>query len=163
MRIVWTIMVLVLLVGSGWVVMHAHTRRADQQQMEQRTIGAIRAIQSEIKVIAGTEGAELNGRGWPVTIDPAWFEGQTPANAMLKGARPWLEVAAPDQADLMHPVVRQAVDRSTPAFWYNPGNGVVRARVPVMISDKAAIEAYNRINGSTITSLVDVSPERAKR
>ena len=135
MRIVWAIMVLVLLAGSGWVVTHALSRDSEQQQQERRTKSAIAQIQSEIKVVAGTAGAELNGRGWPVTIDPAWFDGALPANAMLTGARPWLEVAAPDQANLKHPVVRQAVDVGTPAFWYNPGNGIVRARVPVMISD----------------------------
>ena len=163
MRIVWAIMVLVLLAGSGWVVTHALSRESQQEQLEQRTRGAVASIVGEIKVVAGTSGAELNGRGWPVTIDPSWFGGALPANALLVGQRSWREVAAPDQADLQHPLVRQAVDHSTPAFWYNPGNGIVRARVPVMISDKAAIAAYNRVNASSINRLIDVVPTIVER
>ncbi len=163
MRIVWTIMVLVLLTGSGWIVMHAHGREADQKQAEQRTKSAIQAIHRHINVISGTQGAELNGRGWPVTVDPTWFGSSVPVNALLKGSRPWLEVAAPDESDLQHPLVRQAVDRDTAAFWYNPGNGVVRARVSVMVSDKAAVEAYNRVNGAHIDTLVRVPADATKQ
>jgi hypothetical protein len=48
-----------------------------------------------------------------------------------------------------------AFDRSIAAFWYNPANGVVRARVPVTISDQRATELYNRINGVFLTSIFE--------
>lgn len=155
-------MVLVLLTGSGLIVMHARSREAGQHDQERMTGSALRVIQREIKVRSGIAGAELNGRGWPITIDPGWFGADVPVNALLQGSRPWLEIASPDEHEFTHPMVRQAVDRDTAAFWYNPGNGIVRARVSVMVSDKAAIEAYNRVNASSIRALVDVSEDVQK-
>jgi hypothetical protein len=39
------------------------------------------------------------------------------------------------------------------AFWYNPYQGILRARVPVMISDEESLSVYNRINSSSLTSI----------
>ena len=148
-------MVAVLLAGSAWVVLHARAQEHAQTSAERRTTSAIERVEREIRIRSGAEQVELNGRGWPVTIDPSWFGSEPPANALLKGARPWLEVASWDERDLEHPVIRQAVDRSIAAFWYNPGNGIVRARVGVTVSDKIAIDVYNRVNTGSITRLVD--------
>lgn len=155
MKFVWVIMIAGLLAGSAWFVVFAQSKTASQENAEARTRSALASIQREIRVRSGSEGAELNGRGWPVTMDPAWFDGQPPANALLKGSRPWVEVASWDERDLEHPLVRQAVDRNIAAFWYNPGNGIVRARTGVMVSDKAAIEAYNRVNNASIDAIVE--------
>lgn len=162
MKFVWVIMVAVLLGGSGWIVNHALSAKQDQIAAEQRTQSALKQIERQIRIMAGSNGAELNGRGWPITIDPAWFGTDVPKNALLTGARPWLEVASPDEKALTHPVVRQAVNRDVAAFWYNPSNGIVRARAGVMVSDKAAIEAYNRVNSSSITTLVYVDVDATK-
>jgi len=88
-----------------------------------------------------------------VTIDPAWFQEAAPGNPLLDEDRPWVEVAGTSQADLLHPPVRMAVEKSIAAFWYNPYQGVVRARVPVMVSDDKATELYNRVNGTGMSSI----------
>ncbi len=153
MRYAWVIMIALLLGATGFALHHAQRERASVESAEARTSGALSRIGREIRIRAGTAGAALNGRGWPATIDPAWFGGKPPQNALVGGDRPWLEVASPDQHALTHPPVRQALDGTCAAFWYNPGNGFVRARVGVRMSDRAAIEAYNRVNGANISAL----------
>jgi hypothetical protein len=45
---------------------------------------------------------------------------------------------------------------STAAFWYNPYKGILRARVPYDISDERALDLYNRVNGTSVSSIYGV-------
>jgi hypothetical protein len=56
---------------------------------------------------------------------------------------------------MLHPPVRLTLDDRMASFWYNPYQGVVRARVPVQVNDDAALELYNRINGCSLLSIFD--------
>lgn len=125
----------------------------EEEAMFQRAQTDLRRMELEIKYRAATKTTELNARGWPVTIDPAWFQAGAPDNPLLDDDRPWVEVAGTQQAELMHPPVRMAVDGELAAFWYNPYQGVIRARVPVMVSDDKATELYNRINSVSVSSI----------
>lgn len=136
----------------GGAVYFNRARKADDALL-QRAQGEVKRMEQEIKYRAATKTAELNARGWPVTIDPAWFQNGAPGNALLDEERPWVEVAGTQQADFMHPPVRMAVDGSLAAFWYNPYQGVIRARVPVMVSDDKATEMYNKVNGVSMSSI----------
>ena len=42
---------------------------------------------------------------------------------------------------------------SVAAFWYNPYTGTVRGRVSQQVSDSKALELYNEINDSALTTL----------
>lgn len=128
-----------------------------RETLEARLGEDVRRLEKEIRFRAATGKVELNARGWPLTIDPNWWDkGQAPQNWLLDKGRAWVEVASVDQAGLLHPPVRLAVDSSQAAFWYNPNQGVVRARVPVMVSDEQALELYNRINGTGLGSIFAV-------
>lgn len=74
--------------------------------------------------------------------------------------RPWLEVAPAADADLLHPRVRVTIDEGLAAFWYNPFQGVVRARVPVLVSDTDATALYNRVNGTSLSSIFETETPR---
>jgi hypothetical protein len=54
----------------------------------------LRRIDLEVKYRAASKSGDLNGRGWPVTIDPAWFEGKAPDNPLMDSDRPWVHPAA---------------------------------------------------------------------
>ena len=71
-----------------------------------------------------------------------------------------VEVAGEADAHLLHPRVRMTVDEEMAGFWYNPYQGIVRARVPVLVSDKDATELYNRLNNASLTSLLEVEPRK---
>lgn len=110
---------------------------------------------SVIKVQATTNGVAVNGRGWPNTIDGAWFGDEPPLNHLLTGDRPWLEIAPAEDADRDHPSDPVAFDLDSKAasFWYNPYRGVVRARVAPQINEQATLSLYNRVNGVFLTTL----------
>ncbi|RMD62322.1 MAG: hypothetical protein D6824_06910 [Planctomycetota bacterium] len=58
--------------------------------------------------------------------------------------------------------MRVAVDESVASFWYNPGTGAVRARVPATVSDQRAVELYNRVNNTSLRSIFEgaAAPQR---
>ncbi|MBC7835588.1 MAG: hypothetical protein H7Y88_10890 [Phycisphaerales bacterium] len=121
----------------------------------ERAATDVRRLELEVKFRAVTKAVPLNDAGWPLTIDPAWFGTEAPRNSLLPGERAWMEVAADAQAGLQHPPVRMAVHGDEAAFWYNPRQGVVRARVPSMVSDAQATETYNRVNGTGLRSIFE--------
>lgn len=114
---------------------------------------ARRAIEREIRIRAATGDAALNERGWPVTIVPDWFGRKPPRNPFVAADYPWLEVASDADANLTDPPIRQALTRDVAGFWYNPNNGVLRARVGPRVTDADAIDLYNRLNGSNVAIL----------
>lgn len=144
-------LVVVLALGAG-ILLHERARRDREATVVQ--VGAdMRRLELELKYRAASGTVEVNSRGWPVTVDPDWFMPHPPVNALLTPHRPWVEVASPDEAGLLHPPVRMAVDETLAAFWYNPYQGVVRARVPVMVNDDQATDLYNRVNSTHIPSI----------
>ncbi len=152
-------LVVVLALGSGLLLFERAKR--DREASIQRVAADTRRLELELKYQAASKSVELNPRGWPVTVDPKWFDLSPPINTLLSPHRPWVEVASPDEAGLLHPHVRMAVDESYAAFWYNPYQGVVRARVPVMVSDDHATDLYNRVNGTSIASIFfEETPQR---
>ncbi len=141
---------LVGVVGGALYVQRAHR---EEEALFQQAQSDVHRMELEIKYRAATKTTELNSRGWPVTVDPSWFQSDPPVNPLLDDDRPWVEVAGTQQADLLHPPVRMAVDKNLAAFWYNPYQGIVRARVPVMVSDDQATALYNRVNGVGMASI----------
>lgn len=118
---------------------------------------ALRAIEREVglrAVLAGAAGDEI---AYPSSIDPSWFGDQRPLNPLLEPDRPWIEVAPQIDRDLRHPRSPVASDRNAAMFWYNPANGVIRARVPEALSESYAIQLYNRLNRTRLRELSTIS------
>jgi hypothetical protein len=134
------------------VYWYQHTDQGEKQRVADAESNLHR-LQQEVKLRAAAKLCELNARGWPLTIDPAWFGKGAPRNTIVDQDRPWVEIALPEEAHLQHPPVRMTVDRRLAAYWYNPYQGVVRARVPVMLSDESATSLYNDVNGTVIPSI----------
>ncbi len=110
----------------------------------------VERFQSQIMLQTALENVQMTQRGYPATIDAAWFGGKVPVNSLLGPGYPWLEIAGQSQRDLLHPRTRIAYTRNSPQFWYNPYTGVVRARVPDDVSDATALRLYNQINGADL-------------
>src|SRR5690606_1945636 len=122
--------------------------------------GTIRAVSGELRrfeqalALQATSGqTQTNARGWPVTIEAEWFNGDPPRNVLVTQARPWIEVAPLEHAELTNPVIRMTIDNTIAAFWYNPYQGIVRARVPMHISDGGSLSLYNAVNGTSLASI----------
>lgn len=126
---------------------------AQEELQTEKTRLAVHRIERELAVRVATKTAELTSRGYPATIDPSWFAGESPVNALLDDHRPWIEVASADQADLEHPPMRIAMGEAAPSMWYNPYRGIIRARVPTTVSDDRALSLYNRINATDLKTI----------
>ncbi len=153
MRIAYIAMVVVLIAGSLLAIGLGRSQTDARERMVAATAAAVQRMNREVRVRSVMGGSGLNGRGWPTTIDPAWFGHDLPRNLLVDSSVPWLEVAADDELEQDHPTTRLVTSRADAAFWYNPARGVVRARVGAMVSDERALEAYNRVNGSALRSL----------
>jgi hypothetical protein len=114
---------------------------------------SLRRFEQMLAMRAAAKDTPMTGRGWPQTMDVTWFGTDPPTNVLLSPDRPWIEVALPSEAHLKHPNIRVAADLRTASFWYNPYQGILRARVPYEISDERALETYNLINGSSVDSI----------
>lgn len=153
MRLIRLLMVLAMVVG-GWWLWDWHTRRSlNEERVIRQTEVAVQRLAQEIRLRAALGAVELNANGWPVTIDPKWFKGMIPRNMLAADDSPWLEIATPEEEQMDHPVIRLALDRSTASFWYNPSKGIVRARVGPTVSDRRALDLYNRINSAKLASV----------
>lgn len=154
MRWIRDIVLLLVLLAVGSGVAYYRMEESENDQAVEKTAADARRLGTEIRYRAATKNAVLNGRGWPITVSPDWFElSEPPTNVLVGDEHPWLEIAPPEMAGFTHPQVRMVINQQLAGFWYNPYQGIVRARVPVMVSDQAATELYNRINASTIPSI----------
>ncbi|MBM4108640.1 MAG: hypothetical protein FJ255_07480 [Phycisphaerae bacterium] len=160
-RIVDIVAILTLLAGGlglGYWMLQA---RSEEDHVA-RTAANLQRLDREVQVRAGMTGGPATRKGYPRTIDPEWFGDDPPRNALLSaglaGERPWLEIAREDQADLSDPPARIALTSQDAAFWYNPALGIVRARVSSNVSDKRALEIYNRVNGTSLSSIHRLVP-----
>lgn len=159
-RVVEIVIVVSVAVVIGWMV---HYRMNAQNLEKEASIVRmeVRRFELEIKVRAATEDATLTGRDWPMTIDPAWFE-SPPLNTLVSRDRPWVDVAPPEHADLSNPVMRLAMNHTHASFWYNPYQGIIRARVPMATNDEQALRLYNQVNGTSLTNLYSAPPAVVK-
>lgn len=148
-----------LLVG---VVFHNRTDREVDKSRE-TTRMELRRFQQQVALQSALAKVERNDRGYPLTIDPEWFQGNLPSNPLLGPEHPWVEIASPEHKDLMHPQERVASGKSVAKFWYNPHAGIVRARVPVGMSDSASLELYNFVNGASLPNLFAAGSSKAKK
>ncbi len=156
MRLVHDSLVALMLTAIlGGVVYYNRANRETERTLE-LAHSEVRRLHSQIMLQGALETTELTQRGYPATVKPEWFHGNVPLNPLLPPGHPWLEVAPASQQKLRHPPKAVAARSSAAQYWYNPYTGDVRARVPVGISDAAALKQYNRINDSSLTSLFPV-------
>lgn len=97
---------------------------------------------------------KLNAEGFPEQIKPRWFGDHLPVNVLVSTSHPWMDIAPADDTST-EPPDPVITDRHQAGLWYNPNNGIFRARVTRQLSDEATLQMYNRVNGTSLTSLPD--------
>jgi hypothetical protein len=142
---------LVLITGA---IFYFRTHQ-EKEALIDRAAAELRRVELEMKYRAAAKLPGLNEDGWPEVIEEGWFQGPSgvPRNPLVSPERPWVDLATREEADLDNPMVKMTADPRLAGFWYNPHLGVVRARVPVMVSDVESLELYNRVNGTRLASI----------
>ena len=153
MRLLIDSLVAVMLAALLGAIVLAERREQDWYRDIEIASVDLHRLQREIYLQAALGDVPLSDRGFPVTVDPEWFETGLPRNPLLGPDHPWLEVAGAAQQHLTHPPKRMAVDRQTAKFWYNPYQGVVRARVSSELAEHEALTLYNQVNGCRLPNL----------
>jgi hypothetical protein len=128
------------------------------QRHEALELDQVAAVQEALRCIQGQSAyrvaigeADASPTGFAAHVKPDWFD-PIPRNLLVdRGVTdpPWLEEAAPGESQRFDPADIVA-DEQTPAFWYNPHRGLVRARVPMQISQQSTVELYNLVNGTSV-------------
>jgi hypothetical protein len=153
MRILIDTLVALMLVGIlAGVMMHNRQTKDDRENREIARL-EVRRFQQQIHLQNALAGVSTERDG-PVVLDPLWFQGNLPANPLLGADHPWVEVAGPSQQHLQHPYDPATSNPDVASFWYNPYLSLVRARVPVGISDQQTLELYNYVNETQLTTLI---------
>ncbi len=135
------------------IVLDYRHRTAQADLAREATRSAVRLMQASVDLHTAIERGSLENVAYPSMIEPDWFDEAVPTNHLLRGDRPWVELAAEDERDLRHPRIPTADGGSHAMFWYNPTLGIVRARVPRTLSDAEALELYNEVNGTRLQEL----------
>lgn len=153
------ILTMVLVILFGAVAYRHHAERQDLEMLSVRE--GLDRFHQTLEFQSALWMAQEDTEGfYPPQVMPDWFEEDLPQNALVTGKRPWLDIAPPGDYSGHPPDPLATGDQA--AFWYNPERGIVRARVPQQDTDRLTLELYNRVNGSTLTRLLnDPDPERA--
>lgn len=141
-----------VLVGAAVVGVRIREERHHEERIEQ-TKAALGAIRQEIARRAALEPDHAGATGWPGTLRAEWFADPPPQNALFDDGRAWVEIAGKADYDLNHPTVRCDATGGLAQFWYNPANGLIRARVPYAMNDAQTLALYNAVNDADATTL----------
>ncbi len=161
MRTLLNILVALTFVAIGVVVVMSRQADTIQKNQIKTTKAEVLRFQRQITLQATVADVELTAEGFPVTIDPKWFQDHLPHNPLLEIGRPWVEIAGWEERSLLHPIDLAVRDAAGTQFWYSPYKGIVRARVPADISDERALKIYNHVNGSGLMHIFSrIAPER---
>ncbi|MDA0974400.1 MAG: hypothetical protein ACO3P9_00255 [Phycisphaerales bacterium] len=138
-------LLILLLLGAVLYVNH-NRRRSDA--VEAARMGLER-IQVEVDLIRALHLRETGERAQVPGVDPSWFDGSMPINALLPHRHRWMDVASAEEQFYLHPHRWWlAQDEGHEAmFWFNPRQGVVRARVPFEHSLEWTRAIYIAVNG----------------
>lgn len=138
------VLIVVIILGIlAAAVIPQFTEAADDARANSAAI-VVKSMLRQIAVQQAKTGS------WPATVSATWFEGGTlPTNPLDPNATSFCNIAT--SAALLHPGTKTI--HVAGAFWYNKGNGIIRARVPAQATTAETIALYNAVNGCAVTSL----------
>ncbi len=148
MRLVVNLLILIM-VGAGVIAMLS-LYKSDADAMPEEVQPAQQAI-FQITSRLDREYS-LHMAAYPDLVpplpNPEWFGvGGPPTNPFTGIGRQWMDVA--QDGDLStDPPDPFITNGQQAAFWFNPNNRLVRARVPQQITDLRSSELYNAVNGT---------------
>lgn len=146
--IVDTMLALLLIAVLGGILWY---QRGQEQWLDKVTAvqEALRAVESKALYYGALGDVDSTQRGYAMRVDAAWFD-PLPVNLLFADeARPWMDTVLPEDGEAFNPA-RITAEGNVAAFWYNPYRGIVRARVPMQLTQGATIELYNLVNGTSV-------------
>jgi hypothetical protein len=124
-----------------------------QQQRHQSNVRFVRDALTELhETVAyhkALSDAKKPRRDYPDRPKPQWFDETLPTNVFTGRDHPWIDVA-PDDDSAAHPPDPIVTRQDQAGIWYNPSNGIFRARVPKQATRAESLRLYNKLNGTNL-------------
>ena len=138
-----TLLTLLAIAFGTWTHFEESARERD---LIANTSLARQRIVSEVRLRSALAGAEISRHGWVRGINPAWFPEGRPLNPwFLNRDQLWIDVDSRADSARLDPESIEA-SRHDAGWWYNPANGVIRARVPAQKTSQATRDLYESVN-----------------
>jgi prepilin-type N-terminal cleavage/methylation domain-containing protein len=111
------------------------------------TVATLRSIVDSVDRQIKVRRAKNPLGAYPPAIESTWFAGGLPSHPSNTFGVAAVEIDA--TANRFHPTDKVLKAGAGGAFWYNPTEGVFRARVTDQGSTAKTLEIYNRVNESS--------------
>ncbi|MCC5829907.1 MAG: hypothetical protein JJU36_10720 [Phycisphaeraceae bacterium] len=149
MRLLLNVLILLMIAAVGVAGHHWYQQSQAHRSLVRATIQARQTIEEQIRYEAALTRAFEEDLKYPLTLDPGWFGPRPPRNRLLDTDAYWVDIA-PEGDTGLHPPDPIVTSPRQAAFWYNPANGILRARVPFKDSEAVSLELYNHINNTDL-------------
>ncbi|MEM6258051.1 MAG: hypothetical protein AAGI37_07020 [Planctomycetota bacterium] len=155
MRIVIDFMIGLMLVAvvAGGLYLY-NSREQNRQDVESVRV-ALQQFQQQAAYHRTVQSAVAGRDVLLVHLHPEWFGDNVPANVLLYGDRPWIDLAPPGDLG-EHPPDPVVHGEEQAGFWYNPTTGVFRARVSPASSEALTLSLYNEVNGTALAAFEQI-------
>ena len=151
--LVTSLIALMLTAVLASILIHQHESRIVESR-HRRVRDSLLALHEKAALI-GALAVKSNSAADPFAteISPVWFRNEgLPMNIMVSGRHPWIDIA-PAADEAVHPPDPVILRQEQAGFWYNPSNGIFRARVSSQDSERATRDLYNKLNGTALLEL----------
>lgn len=155
MRIVIDIMIGLMLVAvvAGGLYLY-NSREQGKREVESVRV-ALQQLQEQTAYHRAVQSAMAGRDVLLVHLHADWFGEDLPANVLLDGERPWIDLAPPGDLG-KHPPDPVVYNNEQASFWYNPTTGLFRARVSPASSEALTLALYNEINGTALSAFEQI-------
>lgn len=143
------VLIVVIIIGIlAAAIIPQFTSAADDSR-DNSTALVVKAMNRKLSVLKAETGS------FPASITASMFEGLAiPRNALFTTVTDPTFAAVETNAAILHPATKTSDPATDVVWWYNSGNGIVRALLPNTITVAADIIAkYNTVNKTNITAV----------
>jgi hypothetical protein len=161
MRIVIDIMIALMLIAVVAGGLYLYNSEAQGERKAESVRFALQQLQEQAAYHTTVQSAMAGHDVLLVHLHEQWFGEDVPANALVQGDRPWIDLAPPGDLG-EHPPDPVVYNEQQAGFWYNPTTGTFRARVSPASSEAQTLALYNEVNGTALEAF-DVIPDTSRK
>lgn len=161
MRLLIDTMIALMLVAAVGVGVMLHNDRKREARDIVQAQDSLQRLHEQAAYHSTMQSAMAGQDTLLVDVQPKWFGQDLPTNPLVTEAQPWLDLAPPGDRST-HPPDPVVTGKEQAGFWYNPTNGIFRARVTPQTSEAQTIALYNEVNGSAL-DVFEQMPDPARQ
>jgi general secretion pathway protein G len=141
------VLIVVIILGIlAAAIIPQFTSAADDSRSNSTAL-VVKAMNRKVSVTMAEAGS------YPAAITANMFEGLAiPRNALFTTVTDPTFAAVETDPAILHPATKTSDPATDVVWWYNSGNGLVRALLPNTVAAGDLVDKYNAVNNTNITS-----------